>query len=211
MLRKSLAIAAIAACIPLPISAATLLDGGIKLSSQIEETGLPAEKEGGQETAPSPYIAFGMAAAPIPLSLLVMYVQMIVRAEDWPFWNDPEVWMEYLVSIYPASMSILTIPAHMYVESSIRKVTICTVLKVAFWAVTATAVPSEYPFEPSFTMTKMMTLFFGIAGIGATYLFELADITLTAKRAREASSARGFFLQPLAGPGEYRLQLGYRF
>lgn len=210
MLRKTLAVAAIAACIPVHASAATLLDEGIKLSSQIE-SGLPEGREGGQDTAPSPYVAFGMAAAPIPLSLLIMYVQMVARAEDWPFWNDPEIWMEYLVSIYPASMSILTVPAHMYVESSIKKVTICTVLKVAFWAITATAVPSEYPFEPSFTITKMMTLLFGLTGIGATYLYELVDITLTARRSHEAARARGFFIQPLAGPGEYRLQLGYRF
>lgn len=211
MLKKTVLVTLITILFPPTLSASySLLDDDILLASKASPSA-PGEEDQPREGKKSPYVAAGMAVAPIPASLLIMYLQIIAGSDDWSFWDDPEAWMEYLVSVFPASLTIFTVPAHMYAETSIYKLTIFTVIKAGFWAVAATAIPSDYPFEPSFTIAKMMTLVFGLGGVGAAYLYELIEIPRSVKRRNEALLRNSLFITPLAGKGEYRLSLVYRF
>ena len=62
---------------------------------------------------------------------------------------------------------------------------------------------------------EAFALSFALIGSCGTYLYEIIDVTLAAKRYNEKlrryHEQHGFYIQPLAWEGEYQLNVGYRF
>lgn len=161
----------------------------------------------------SPTWAFFLVSLPLTSSFLVGVVEASIGKTEYA-----------ITSMYAiTAMTFLTIPAHNYVHDSFSKTLTITLIKTSFLILLPFGFGTEAinnkddNFIPNSKETTnnsfFEVLFAGMAcGFIGVYIYELYDIPSIAKKYNEGSEIRrGLYLQPLAGPREYRLNLGYRF
>ncbi|MDD5224941.1 MAG: hypothetical protein PHE84_13230 [bacterium] len=148
----------------------------------------------------SPSIAFGLASIP-----LIMFAGISVNELIYPVDKDgySENWLPIL--FFTAFLSAFTtLPAHLYVHSGGGLALFLTSLIPITYASISLS-------SPDFPDSNLVFLALFSPWI-VTYLYELIDAPLAAKRYNEkVLQQSGLFVVPMAAKGEGRLLVGYRF
>ncbi|MCX5859852.1 MAG: hypothetical protein NT056_08165 [Proteobacteria bacterium] len=131
---------------------------------------------------------------------------------------DMKYWQMSYILLFQPSITLFTIPGHIYVHNSILKVYCIEFIKVVFliaefssFSITPVICDSDQCDENN----SSAALFIGSSLLfGAAYIYEVVDITVSAKKYNDKMLNKNtnlFYIQPLAWKGEYRLNVGYSF